>query len=552
MRSILLARAQDPALAYTLTGNGITEAWWQMALTADDQLRQRVAFALSEIFVVSRTDENLDNQVLGMGTYHDMLATNGFGNFRTLLKDVTLSPIMGQFLNMRGNTRQTSITAPKPNENYAREILQLFSVGLNELWPDGTLKLGSNGLPVPTYDQTTIEQFAKMFTGWRENPVDSVYPGWNSALVPPAVDPAFYKTDYINPMVVTHTSSTSGGNPIIDGRNHDFTLKTLLQGSPVHKTIPAITGTQSASASAAAAAGELEKAIDNVFQHPSVGPFIARRMIQRLVTSAPSPGYIYRVTQVFNSNPDASLGAVGERGNMKAVVKAILTDYEARTASLALTQGYGKVKEPLIRTAQIIRALHPYSNGTTANTRYWRIQGTTTDFGQTPYAALTVFNFFQPDFTVPITLANSNNANEKYTLPVNAPEMDITTENSTIYIPRMYKKGIIDAPLTVNGAGSGFNTQGSSTTDVRLDMIPEEALCPASATATVADYNALMDYLNKTLTAGQMPAEMKTQIVNYLRTNLSSTSISDLQRKQRRTRVAVYLVVTSPFFSVQR
>ncbi|HYE21810.1 MAG TPA: DUF1800 family protein [Tepidisphaeraceae bacterium] len=562
LRAELLARAQDAALAYTIDGNKVTETWWRIALTSDDQLRQRVAMALSEIFVVSRVDEAIDNQIIGLASYHDMLAGHAFGNFRTLLKDVTLHPIMGQYLNMRGNVRQTSASAPLPNENYAREILQLFSVGVNDLWLDGTLKLGTNGLPVPTYTQTNIEQFAKLFTGWRENPVDVVFPGYDSALVPPAVRADYYKSDYVNPMVVTHTTSTSGGNPISDGRNHDFTLKTLLQGSPVFKTIGATSPVPTGSAAATKANQELDQGLDNIFRHPNVAPFIARRLIQRLVTSSPSPGYIYRVSQVFEN--DGS-GSATSRGNLGAVVRAILLDYEARSATNATTQGYGKVKEPLVRTAQVIRALHPYSTGvatgyTGTTFPYWRMQGTTTDFGQTPYAALTVFNFFMPDVSVPLLLKNSPsspNPNETYTVSVNAPEMDIITENSSIYIPRMYKKGIIDAPLTVGAAGSGFNTQGSSTTDVRVDMTPEEALCPGttSAVVTIADFDPLLNHLNKTLMAGRMPAEMKLQIATYLKNNIAtggSPAPTVTQVKQRRTRVAVYLVVTSPFFAVQR
>ncbi|MEZ0267298.1 MAG: DUF1800 family protein [Phycisphaerae bacterium] len=557
LRSTLLTRAQDATLAYTIDGNGVTESWWRIALTSDDQLRQRVALALSEIFVVSRTDENIDNQILGLATYHDMLAGNAFGNFRTLLKDVTLHPIMGQYLNMRGNVKYNGGSTPLPNENYGREVLQLFSVGLNDLWLDGTLKLGANGLPVPTYNQTTIEQFAKLFTGWRENPVDVVYPGYNSAAVPPAVEATFYKSDYINPMVVTHTTSTSGGNPIPDGRNHDFTLKTLLQGSPVFKTIPAYsTSGKTAAQTATQASLELDQALDNICQHPNVAPFIARRLIQRLVTSSPSPGYIYRVSQVFEND------GAGVRGNLRAVVKAILLDYEARSATNALTQGYGKVREPLVRTAQIIRALQPYSTGvatgyTSGTFPYWRLQGTTTDFGQTPYAALTVFNFFMPDVSVPLLLKNSPsspNPNETYTVSVIAPEMDITTENTTIYIPRMYKKGIIDAPWSVgatgNGTGGGFNTQGSSTTDVRINLAGAEAVASSDIT-TSSSHTALLDYLNRLLMAGQMPTGMRDAINVYLRDN-QKAGADATEIKRYRARVAVYLVVTSPFFAVQR
>jgi hypothetical protein len=421
---------------------------------------------------------------------------------------------------MRGNRKKANPTAavpnpPDPNENYAREILQLFSIGLNNMHPDGTLKLDPQGLPIPTYDQSTIQNFARVFTGWDFASPADYFSYYDSTGVHHTIpnDPTSPQTStrYIKPMAVS-----SG--------NHDFNSKVLLNGA----VVPA------KSASAANANDDLDNAHDNVFFHPNVGPFIARRLIQRLVTSNPSPGYIYRVATVFNNNGS------GTRGDMKAVIKAILMDYEARSSTMLGNQGFGKVKEPLLRISQIIRAFHPYS--VTATKPLWKLPGTTTDLGQTVYNATTVFNFFEPDY-VTVTSLISPTTGKPYTLPINTPEMQIITENTTIYLINMIRRGILDNPNNGGTGGSGFSTSTGGGTDVRLNFATEQALTPTN------NVDALLDHLNRLLMAGQMP-----NIANGMRDKIKTyvTTTPDINNADERVRVTTYLIAASPQAGIQK
>ncbi|MDB5324256.1 MAG: hypothetical protein JWN40_5887 [Phycisphaerales bacterium] len=508
MKPIIEGRIIASLPLYSLDQSNITDVWWYLTLKSPDQLRQRIAFAYSEIFVVSRVEEAISGEPLGLASYHDMLATDAFANFRTLLEDVTLHPIMGQYLNMRGNKKPVSPTFTAPNENYAREILQLFTIGLNAMHPDGTLKLDATGLPIPTYDQNTIQNFAHIFTGWDTDTVGYTYSFWDTALVPPAVNTTG-KTFYVRPMTVR-----SG--------NHSNNTKALLNGL-------VITGLTTYSTATATA--ELDQALDNIFNHPNVGPFICRRLIQRLVTSNPSPAYIYRTAEVFRDNGQ------GVRGDMKAVIKAILTDYEARTTDLLGNEGYGRLKEPLLRTAQVIRAFHPISNGTTSpNTQYWRLGGTDTDFLQTPYRSPTVFNFFDPDYSIALTLVNPK-LNVSYVANVTTPEMQITNENTTINTINLLKKGIVD--------NTGFVNLSGGSTDVRLNMLNEQTISLASTG------DNLVAYLNKMLMAGQLPTDMTGTLKTYYSSIPTPGLATDLNA-QKRARGLIYLVAASPQFAVQK
>jgi uncharacterized protein (DUF1800 family) len=471
----------------SVTGQRITDAWWRMALTGNDQLRQRVALAYSEIFVVSKIEESIEAQPTGLCTYHDMLANNAFGNFRTLLRDVTLHPIMGQYLNMRGNRKPVSPNFTPPNENYAREVLQLFSVGVVHLHPDGTLKLGADGLPLATYEQNEIEAFSHVFTGWDLSTVPVDIPYWNGTAV------AINSSRYINPMVVTAS-------------RHSNDPKNLLRYTGALYQLP-----RNNSHTVATSNAELEYALDNIFNHPNVGPFIARRLIQRMVCSNPSPGYVYRVAQAFNNNGS------GVRGDMKAVVKAVLTDYEARSTTMLGNLGWGKLKEPMLRLTHIIRAFHPFSNATPP---IWRLQQMDTDMGQTVYRSPTVFNFFEPDYVYPGAIAQAG---------LFSPEFQISTENTNILTINGFKRGIVDNNLPFGPSGA--------VSDVRINLATEQALA--------SDPDALLDHLNKVLMSGQMPQNMRDRIKTYLNT----ISAADLPR---RARGAVYLVAASPQFATQK
>ncbi len=310
-------------------------SWWQNAVTAPDQLRQRVAFALSEIMVISENG-TLQDHAQALAYYYDALLDNAFGNFRDLLKTVTLTPAMGVYLNMQGNDKGNLPNGTHANENYAREINQLFSIGLNRLWPDGSLILNSSGNLVPTYNQNVINGFAATFTGWNYYQTNQA-----NGRLPSNFFPA---SNWTNQMVLVPT-------------HHDLNAKLLLN----NVVLPPAWGDQANSASNSYdvyCSQNLEQALDSIYNNPNVGPFICRQLIQRLVTSNPSRDYLYRVSQVFNDNGS------GVRGDMSAVVNAILLDYEARSTNLLNAPTYGKQREPLLRVTAMARAFPSPPNQT--------------------------------------------------------------------------------------------------------------------------------------------------------------------------------------------
>ena len=322
---ILANQNPDPTTPYP--GNTVFNDWWRISITAPDQLRQRVAFALSEIMVVSEVGVLEDNG-RALTSYYDTLLDNAFGNFRALLKAVTLTPAMGLYLNMQGNDKGSLINGTHPNENYAREILQLFSIGLNRLWPDGSLVMDSTGNLVPTYDQDVIMGFAATFTGWNYYQTNQA-----NGRLPTGFSPS---ANYTDPMVLVPT-------------RHDLNTKLMLD----NVVLPQAWGSQADSSSTNFdnyCSQDLELALDSIFNNQNVGPFICRQLIQRLVTSSPSPGYLYRVVQAFNDN------GAGVRGDMQAVIKAILLDYEARSPVALAATNFGKQREPLLRVTAAARA----------------------------------------------------------------------------------------------------------------------------------------------------------------------------------------------------
>ena len=294
----------------TLTGKDAGEehayeAIWQNYLFGADQLRARVAFALSEIVVISNIAP--DQNPWALASWMDMLYRNAFGNYRTLLEEATLHPAMGYYLNMLGNDRENPGEGYRPNENYARELMQLFTIGLVRLNPDGTPARNASGATLPTFDQSVVEGYAQVFTGW------------NFAGNDTASDDAFYwppVENWIDPMVPWPKHHSPGAKKLVDGR-------VLPAGQAPRK--------------------DLADALDSLFNHPNAGPFLARRLIQFLVTSNPSPGYVARVAARFDNNGG------GVRGDLAAVVRAILADPEARDPTLAMAPTFGKLREPVIR-----------------------------------------------------------------------------------------------------------------------------------------------------------------------------------------------------------
>jgi uncharacterized protein (DUF1800 family) len=289
------------------------EAIWQQWLFGADQLRGRMAFALSQIMVISNVAPDI--RPYAMSSYMDMLNKNAFGNYRQLLEDVTLHPAMGYYLNMLNSERDDPNTGAHPNENYAREVLQLFSIGLVKLNLDGSQQLDGAGKPIPTYDESVVQGFAKAFTGW-------TYPnatGWD-------------ESDEEVP-----AAWTSAMKPFAS--KHSTDAKKLLDGAQI--------------TSGGSPQSDMKAALDSIFNHPNVGPFICRQLIQRLVTSNPSKTYISRVASIFNNNGS------GVRGDLRAVVAAVLLDAEARNATPPAN--FGKQREPVMRFANFLRALNARS-----------------------------------------------------------------------------------------------------------------------------------------------------------------------------------------------
>ena len=442
------------------------QAWWQYAVNAPDQLRQRVAFALSEIMVVSADSAGLGRQPYALSAYMDVLCKDAFVNYRQLLQDVTLNPAMGAYLNMLHNAKAIPAKGTHPNQNYGREVLQLFSVGLNELNPDGSLQLDANGQPIPTYTQDTVDGFAQVFTGWYFAPPAGQAAAWYG--VP---------QDWRDPMVSV-------------AAYHDEATKTLFNGV----IIPA-GGTPES---------DLAAGLDNIFNHPNVGPFVCRQLIQRLVTSNPTPGYVYRVASVFNDD------GKGVRGDLEAVVKAIFTDFEARDPATATGTGFGKQREPIVRVANVLRAFHASSPS-----EIFPIYDTDEALGQSVLRSPSVFSFFSPNYTSPGHLASHG---------LVAPEFQITSETTAISSANYLHNLIYD------GLGSG-------TAKVTLDLSSVEALAGSPP--------QMVDYLNTLLMAGNMSADMQSTLL----TDVNAISSKD---PVERARSAVEIIVTSPEFVIQK
>jgi len=347
---VLANRSSDPTTPYP--GSLTFNAWWRQAVTAPDQLRQRVAFALSEILVVSE-DGVLDDRAHALSAYYDTLLDHSFGNFRGLLEAVTLTPAMGLYLDMRGNDKGSLITGRHPNENYGREVLQLFSIGLYRLWPDGTLVMNSQSSLVPTYAQEEIMGFASVFTGWNYYQTNQA-----NGRLPTSFSPS---ANYTNPMVLVPTRHEPGPKQLLD-----------------NVVLPPAWGAQTNAATTNYdnyGLQELELALNSIFYNENVGPFICRQLIQRLVTSHPTRDYLYRVVQKFNDN------GAGVRGDMQAVIKAILLDYEARSPIVAARITYGKQREPVCRVTATARAFPspPATGGTFSQNGNQTIVVTTTN-----------------------------------------------------------------------------------------------------------------------------------------------------------------------------
>lgn len=477
-----------------------TETWFANVVKGDDQLRQRVAFALSEIFVVSQVGALL-NLPSATASFHDLLARNAFGNYRQLLEEVTLHPAMGVYLSMLGNQKAVVGTNLRPDENYAREMMQLFSIGLVELNLDGSSRLDASGQPIATYNQEVIEGFARVFTGWKW----ACPPATNCtfANVRPQIAPSL-NYNQILPMQLYPEQHESGTKRVLDYPGVALTNATI----PANQT-----GTQ-----------DLRDALDNVFRHPNVGPFISKQLIQRLVTSNPSPEYVRRVAEKFNN--DGS----GQRGNLEAVVRAILLDTEARTVAAGATvAAAGKLKEPLLRLTQLWRAYGAQSGsgkiGAIAN---FGGAGAGGIFGQAQGASPSVFNFFSPFYAPPGEIADAGRV---------APELQIATEYLNTQIANF------------------FWTQAAARTQAQaLTLNPDVMyINTVDELALATNAEALVDRVAAKLfgSAAAVPVSLRTEVRAQVERTVVPTT-NPATALATRTSDAIYLLVTSPEFALQR
>ena len=454
-----LANIPTPLPAVCLAANTPTNCeeseWWQTVLNGPDQLRQRVAFALSEIFVISSDTDNATT----ITYYHNTLAQDAFTNFSTIMHDVSVSPGMGAYLNMLNSAKAP--TGEIPNENYARELMQLFTVGLNLLNDDGTLQLDGSGNPIPTYTQAQVQEFAAAYTGWTYATASGGVPTKFPNNTP----------NYLAPMVAVETE-------------HDMTAKTLLNGTmlPAGQT----------------AEQDLQGALTNIFDHPNVGPFVCQQLIQHLVTSTPSPAYVARISAVFADN------GKGVRGDMQAVIRAILEDQEARAGDTNPAFDGGHLREPMLWMTNFLRAVG-FTN-TDSNGSYFSLSNYSNNLNQRPYRSGSVFNFFPPSYVIPGS-------------KLNAPEFDL--ENTASAILRLSL-----ANSLVNNKITGFNIDLSATSPL--------------GQLAAANSGQMVDMLGTIFMHGQMPADMRSEILS---------AIGGLGTAQQ-VRVATFLVITSSQYKV--
>lgn len=485
------ARSQD--IGYT---------WWTHAVKDPAQLRQRVAYALSQIFVVSTVDTTLGENSRMVASYMDMLTQRSAGTYRELLEGVALHPAMGIYLSSLQNRKEDPLSGRIPDENFAREVMQLFSIGLYMLNDDGSLKL-SNGLPVETYTPDDVRGLAKVFTGWSwHRPVGNSAEWWR----------CFW--------------ATTGCNDVSEQTTQPMTAYADMHSTSEKRflgvTIPA--------QSTADPAQSLRIALDRLAAHPNTAPFISRQLIQRLVTSNPSPEYIGRVTAVFRRS----------NGNLKAVVKAILLDEEARTplVSGVSMATYGKVREPVLRITQLLRAV-PHSSAMYTSLQSARspapfYHAANTDdpayaLGQSPMRSPSVFNFYRPGYKPPRSQLGSLN--------LVAPEMQITNETSVL--------GYANFVATILDEGWGETNAQTGKPDIQFDLTSLQSLDDGSDAARP---QRLVDEAARRLLGSTLSADLNERVVTAIGTMPRTSE----QQRRRRAAAAIAFVALTPSYIVQQ
>lgn len=454
-------------------------AWWNNTMKAKDQLRQRMAYALSEILVIS-LEGTLNSYGIGISDYYDILIRNAFGNYKDILSEVSLHVAMGSYLSHLNNPKTDAANNIHPDENYAREIMQLFSIGIEKLNIDGSIQYDGNGFPIPTYNNNEIKELAKVFTGLSPSARTD---GGNLYFYL-----GVWAADFTQPMMMYEDYHETGSKVILDGH--------LIQ--------PGQTGLE-----------DIEAAIDYLFNHPNVGPFLAQRLIQHLVKSNPSPSYVQAVAETFNDNGD------GVRGDMEAVLKAILTHYEARTCGWLKHPEQGKLREPVLRFSQFARF---FGGVSPHNGRFWNYSDFSDGLvGQHPLHSRTVFNFFSPSYSPSGPLSSAN---------LLGPEFEIhNTRTSVGYADLVYY--LVESEILFVSYSSDALNSHITKTDL------------SSLVELSKDEDALLDHLDLYFCNGELSDRTRAIVKDQL--NVYSTSLTDLNSK---VRLAVYLIMISPDYVI--
>jgi uncharacterized protein (DUF1800 family) len=461
-------------------------AWWQMIMTSEDLLLQRIALALSEIMVISKENSDLRDYGFAISSYYDIFLRNGFGNFRDILYEVSLHPAMGNYLSHLNNPKSNTEENYFPDENYAREVMQLFSIGLYELNTDGSWKTDSEGKPIPTYDNEDIKGLAKVFTGLGAGGISEC-----SDSFAPAFGLRISRIDMTQPMAMYEDWHEEGEKQIVG----DFVI-------PAGQT-----GMQ-----------DIEMAIDHLFNHPNVGPFIAQLLIKKLIKSNPSADYIERVAEAFNGKE------TGIRGDMKATIRAILLDPEARECDAMMDPFNGKMREPILRFTHFARLIDKF----TPYGRYWnRGDDFLASTGQIPMHSPSVFNFFLPDYQPGGEIAEND---------LVAPEFQLLNTQSSLNYINEVDDWVIDELLF-------YHYESGETWEQRVYIDLYQMMEKAR------DMEVLLNHLDLLLTHGQMTERTRGLLTRRLTEEFSTGGVSMLES---RAKMALYFLLFSPDYIIMK
>ncbi|MEO0464905.1 MAG: DUF1800 family protein [Pseudomonadota bacterium] len=458
--------------------------FWNAMMSGDDQLRQRMVFALSQIIVVS--DDSMAGESLEMAYYVDILSRNAFGNYRDILQEVTYSPAMADYLTYLRNRKADDRTGRMPDENYARELLQLFTIGLVELNMDGTPRLNGSGDPIETYTNDDVEGLARVFTGL----------GYKGT----SFSNRDRDDDYASSPLQMYADQHSE-------KEKAFLGTVIPAGTPGDETI--------------------DRALDAIFEHPNMAPFLSRQLIQRFTASNPSPAYVQRVATAFEAgsfvSPDGSRFGTGQRGDLEATIAAILLDDVVHSETSLEDPGAGKIREPILKYVHWARAFNVSNADAGEQGRFNDTRRTSDRLGQHPFRSPSVFNFYRPGFIAPGTESGSAG--------LTAPELQLINSGTTFG----YSNWMTDFAFE--------RVRRSGVQQFVPDYSAELALAETP--------EALVDHLDLLLTAGTLEDEARTDIVNALNALVITDSNAESDR-QRRVRAAVLMVADSAAFAVVR